>query len=542
MPLDRYNRPFMLPEHLHCAGLPFEIVAGALLVDTKTDEALAQLKMASHADVNVKAVKVTLQPEDTRGEALGDATTHQYLDLDIRRGESFGQKTPIPLPDSSSRSFSIRRVEVVYVDNTIAESEGPWTPLPAQEALRATISDEETLKQYQIDFGEQCVYRFQELGDLWRCVCGATNRDDEGTCHDCGQTREILAGIDPVALEERKDARVEAERVEREARLEKERLEKEEADRAAAAAKKKSMRTAGIIGAIVAACVIGFAVANATIIPSGKYNDATALMDSGDYASAIAAFEELGDYQDSRAKIVECKEAISQGVRKEIVDHIVAEEYKEAVSAAIDSGLEDVDAVYAQAEREVIKSAAVGDVVAYGKSDPYEGNDQGDPILWIVLDKNESSALLLNRYVGYMHAYNDSDNTAYNDNWSNSELRKLQNGDTYLQHFTSDELSCIPKTKHVYDGSRTCEDRFFFLTKADVEKYLPDQESRIAYSRRSDGSTYAVTWWLSDVAGRRSFGDGSVLFYTVEYKDGSFGKWNEDAEVGGRPAMWVDFE
>lgn len=543
MAQDRYNRLFLLPEHLHCEVLPFEIEAGALLVDTMNNNVLAQLKMMSHADQNVKAVKVILQPEDTRGEALGDAIIHQYLDLDVSRGESFGQKTPIPLPDQSSRSFSVLDVELVYADNSMASTDGrPWVQIPDQEPLKETITDEELVKQYQIDFGEGCLYRLQELDGLWRCVCGATNRSDEDACHVCGQQLAVLEVIDPSEVESHKEVRLEEERAAHEAALEKERIEKEEAERAAAIAKKKTMKIALIVGGIAAALAVAFFVANTTIIPQGKYSDAQALMDSGDYAGAKTAFEELGDYRDSRAKVMECKEAISQGVRKEIADHIVAEEYREAVSTAADSGLEDIDVVYAQAEREVIKNAAVGDVVAYGKSDPYEGNDQGDPILWLVLDKNEGSALLLSRYVGYMNAYNDSDNTAFNDSWSNSELRELQNGDTYLQHFTSEELACIPESEHAYDGNRTCKDRFFFLTKADVEKYLPDPASRIAYSRRSDGSTYAVTWWLSDVAGRRNFHGGSVLFYTVEYKDGSFGSWTEDTEAGGRPAVWVNFE
>lgn len=542
MALDRYNRPFLLPEHLHREGLPFEIEAGALLIDTTNDNALAQLKMASHADQNVKAVKVTLQPEDTRGEALGDAITHQYLDLDVSRVESFGQKTPIPLPDQSSRSFSILDVEVVYADNSVASSDGgPWSQIPDQEPLRATISDEELVKQYQIDFGEGCIYRLQELGDLWRCVCGATNRSDEDACHECGQQLATLRGINPSEVESRKRARLEEERAAREAALEKERIEKEEAEKAVAEARKKTRKTAIIVGGIAAALAVAFFVANATIIPQGKYNDAQALMDSGDYAGAKTAFEELGDYQDSQTKVTECKEAISQSVREEIVTHIQAGEYKEAVSAAKDSDIEDADAIYAEAEREVIRNAEVGDVVVYGKSDPYEGNEDGDPVQWLVLDKDENSALLLNRFVGYMHSYNDSDNTAYNDNWSNSELRELQNSETYLKHFTSDELKCIPKREHVYDGSRTCEDRFFFLTRADVEKYLPDPSSRIAYGN-DNGTVKAVTWWLSEVARRQKSEGGWVQFYTVEYKDGSFGFWGEAAEVGGRPAMWVNFE
>lgn len=254
MQQERYKRVFSLPAHLHCNGFPFEIEAGALLVDSQTDGILAQMKMASHADKRVKAVKVTLQPEDTRGKALGDEISHQYLDLDVVRGASFGQKTPVHLPDSSTRSFSVSGVEVVYTDNSVAISGGAWEPLPEQKELSATISDEETLKQYRVDFGDGCLYRLQEFDDIWRCACGAVNRDDEEVCYNCGQRREALRSIDPSVIEEHKAARLEAERVEREAQLERERLEKEESDKKAAKAK----RTRTIVMAIGAAVVAAF--------------------------------------------------------------------------------------------------------------------------------------------------------------------------------------------------------------------------------------------------------------------------------------------
>lgn len=50
MQSNHYKRPSLLPEHLHCDGLPFEIEAGALLIDTITNDVLAQLKYVSHSD------------------------------------------------------------------------------------------------------------------------------------------------------------------------------------------------------------------------------------------------------------------------------------------------------------------------------------------------------------------------------------------------------------------------------------------------------------------------------------------------------------
>lgn len=259
MPQNRYNRVFMLPEHLHCQGFPFEVEAGALLVDTKTNGVLAQLKMASYVNLNVKAVKVFIQPEDTRGEPLGDVVTYQYLDLNITRGTSFGQKTPIYLPDNSSRSFSIVSIEVVYSDNSIAASDGLWEPIPAQKTLAETISDQEILKQYRVDYGDSCLYSLQELGDIWRCTCGAVNRNDEDVCHSCGHSLEELRSVDFSVLEEHKAVRLEAERVEREAQAERERLEKAEAEKKAGESK-RAKKIVGAIGILLAVAIVGFVV------------------------------------------------------------------------------------------------------------------------------------------------------------------------------------------------------------------------------------------------------------------------------------------
>lgn len=189
---------------------------------------------------------------------MGEELVHQYLDLNIARGISFGEKVPIRFPDSSTRSFSISGIEVIYSDNSVTSSDGAWVPLPTQEELSKTITDQETLKQYQLDFGEACKYRVQQFDDIWRCACGSINRDDEETCHFCGQSREQLRSINTSVIEKHKAARLEAEQAEREAELERERLEKVEAEQKASETK-KAKRAVVIIAALTVAALAIFA-------------------------------------------------------------------------------------------------------------------------------------------------------------------------------------------------------------------------------------------------------------------------------------------
>lgn len=58
---------------------------------------------------------------------------------------------------------------------------------------------------------------------------------------------------------------------------------------------------------VIAAVTIFLVILNTVIIPNGKYNDAVALMEAGNYIEAKAAFEALEGYKDSADQILECK-------------------------------------------------------------------------------------------------------------------------------------------------------------------------------------------------------------------------------------------
>ena len=93
----------------------------------------------------------------------------------------------------------------------------------------------------------------------------------------------------------------------------------------------KQKKYLAIIGALTALIVICIAVVTKVIIPNSNYNAAVALMDSKDYEAAIASFEALNGYKDSKEKILECnyQKALS------LVD---AGEYDKALTLLTDLG------------------------------------------------------------------------------------------------------------------------------------------------------------------------------------------------------------
>lgn len=131
----RYERLFSLPGELYLDGAPVLASAGALQKDTQTGAVLAQIKLRNVQEKLIRAVKVTVFPNDTAGRPLGGGITQQYLDLSVPVDTDFGQKTPVPLPDSSARSFGLAVTEVVFAGGEVWS--GPNEPWPAASSSQS---------------------------------------------------------------------------------------------------------------------------------------------------------------------------------------------------------------------------------------------------------------------------------------------------------------------------------------------------------------------------------------------------------------------
>ena len=111
---ERYSRLFSLPENLYAEGAPVVIAAGVLLKDNQTGQVIAQLKLRNISDCVVNAVKVKINAFDPAGTVLKGVESFSYLDLSVEKDGEFGQKKPIPLPDLTTRSFSVEILSVTH--------------------------------------------------------------------------------------------------------------------------------------------------------------------------------------------------------------------------------------------------------------------------------------------------------------------------------------------------------------------------------------------------------------------------------------------
>lgn len=309
---ERYSRLFALPEDLYCVGSPVVIAAGALLKDNQTGKVIGQLKLRSISPKTIKAVKVKLNLFDTAGNPIGESVAHTYLDLNARRNEEFGQKSPVAVAESQTRSYQASVTEVVFEDQSVwAANEGTWEPLAKPVAL--SITDPELLKQYQMHYGTGAKYAAKAEKDLWHCTCGALNHEGEN-CHRCGHSLFELQTVDMEKLAAEKDAR----------RAEAARKAAEEQSKANAIKKK-------VLIALAAVCIIVTVPLMVTkvIIPNSKYNNAVSLMEAEQYEEAIAAFEAMDGYKDSVQMIDDCELAIKYNDAIALMD---LGSYEEAIS------------------------------------------------------------------------------------------------------------------------------------------------------------------------------------------------------------------
>lgn len=305
---ERYSKLFSLPENLYAEGSPVIIAAGALLKDNQTGRVIAQLKLRNISSKTIKAATVSLLPLNTVGKPLGKAVRYEYLELSSTRDTDFGSKSAIPLPDASTRSFSVAVAEVIFTDNSVWNAnDAAWETLKSPEALTSRL-DGEMVKQFRIEYGSGAKNFFLEQKDLWYCVCGAVNRREETICHSCRKPIYDLRNIDLEALKESKEQRVARER--------------EQAAKKAAATQ-KNIKVLATVLVVAAVFFIVASFVNDAIKKNNAYNEAALLMEQGKYEEAIQAFSALDGYKDSAEQIQSAKNSIADMERATEYDRAI---------------------------------------------------------------------------------------------------------------------------------------------------------------------------------------------------------------------------
>lgn len=296
---ETYTRLYSLPERLYTMGAPVVVAAGALLKDNRNGNIIVQLKIQNIYNKTIKAVTVKVASMDTVGRTLGEETEYQYLDLNVKRNEFFGQQVPIVVPDEQTRSYSVKVTEAVFDDNTVWTGNEIWEPLEKLDPIEKKIANGELVRQYRIKYGKNSKYLLKQEKDLWFCTCGAINHESELSCCSCHIDRKKLEEFDMDALKKECDVRLEDERKER---------ERKQAEAEVEAKKKQKKIKMIVVGVAAAVAVAAVGVVIKDNLNKKKlYNQGMALLEDGKYDDSIALFESLKGYKDSKEQIIDAE-------------------------------------------------------------------------------------------------------------------------------------------------------------------------------------------------------------------------------------------
>lgn len=281
--------------------------------------------------------------------------------------------------------------------------------------------------------------------------------------------------------------------------------------------RKKTKRAVSFV-VLAAVALVAVLVAALLLQPLGRYQEAEALLASGDADGAYAIYQELGAFMDSREK---CK-SIDYDRAVELLKLGKFPLAYQAFGALGDYS--DAAEQKAALERDLpclaVLNAKEGDIITFGKYEQDNNLDNGaENIEWIVLNNGGGRAFLVSRHILDTRTYSADESDGLDlETWLSTSF-----ADTAF-----------------YPGEKEAVSKITLLERQDVENYkLKDGEftpyamaqgPRLGY----DGNYW---WWLYGTT--TSFGgrDGYVLQEGATYVTNNIA--DLDRKNGVRPAIWL---
>ncbi len=293
---DRFEHLHKLPDNLYVPGSPVIITAGELLKDAVTGKVIVQLKFKSVSKNIIKAIRVSITPFDILEKAMSEICEYQYLDLNVADGQYFGSDKAIIMPNNSTRSFSISKIQIVFLDKTVWESSKALFNIPAQLPLKTVFNDDELVKQYQLKVNNKAKYVPDTFESLWLCSCGSINNFTN--CNDCGAEKmNVFSCYDIPKLREEMNARLVCENEENKQKITKRRNQK--------IFLIKSVCVLSILVSVVILASIFIPKIRTKITLYNQYMSAQEYAENHNYTEAISLLSKIKNYKNSESLITE---------------------------------------------------------------------------------------------------------------------------------------------------------------------------------------------------------------------------------------------
>lgn len=285
----------------------------ALTKNNADNSIFLQCKLENIADKSIKAMYIAVKCSDVSHQELANVDNFPYLDINVRPYTLFGDKTPVALPNNTTRNVHIIPLKVIFSDDTTWENTSERAYELAEYEQQPISSLGELADQYKRDLHNICAdsekhnYLPANVNGFTICGCGKVVLNNTESCPQCGINFQDLLNVnDDDKLHDhltQYEAAL-AEKAQQEQLLEQERSQK------VALAKQKFKATAkkvGIIGSSVIVIALLGVLTKQIIIPNVQYSNAEHKAQSGEYDEAIQDFIRLGDFKDASEKVLETK-------------------------------------------------------------------------------------------------------------------------------------------------------------------------------------------------------------------------------------------
>ena len=164
----------------------------ALTKNNTNNSIFLQCKFENIADKSIKAMNIAIKCSDVSHQELANVDNFPYLDIDVQPYMLFADKTPVALPNNTTRNVRIIPLKVIFSDDTTWENTSEQAYELAEYEQQPISSLGELADQYKRDLHKICAdsekhnYLPANVNGFTVCGCGKVVLPDTQYCASCG--------------------------------------------------------------------------------------------------------------------------------------------------------------------------------------------------------------------------------------------------------------------------------------------------------------------------------------------------------------------
>ena len=164
----------------------------ALTKNNTNNSIFLQCKFENIADKSIKAMNIAVKCSDVSHQELANVDNFPYLDINVQPYTLFGDKTPVALPNNTTRNVRIIPLKVIFSDDTTWENTSERAYELAEYEQQPISSLGELADQYKRDLHKICTdsekhnYLPANVNGFTVCGCGKVVLPDTQYCASCG--------------------------------------------------------------------------------------------------------------------------------------------------------------------------------------------------------------------------------------------------------------------------------------------------------------------------------------------------------------------